>query len=181
MSFRSWMDVCQCRNACIQNGIYRVPLWTHLWAPSDNKIVRDQVLFIRALRWFSFMLLFNGSMLAVLFTDQFSGPGTAIGPVCLPHNNFGLNALWPRYLARWNIAQRFGFVSRFWRFTITRKPPVEAALVVTYLQFPIQVCCPCSARQSLTDTAAVTDTCGVNSSIDYVYVCICVCMYLGLI
>ena len=48
----------------------------------------------------------------------------------------------------------------------TRKPPVEAALVVTYLQFPIQVCCLCSARPSLTDTAAVTDTCGINSSID---------------
>jgi len=28
-------------------------------------------------------------------------------------------------------------------FVKTRKPPVEAALVVTYLQFPIQVCFPC--------------------------------------
>jgi len=28
-------------------------------------------------------------------------------------------------------------------FVKARKPPVEAALVVTYLQFPIQVCFPC--------------------------------------
>jgi len=33
---------------------------------------------------------------------------------------------------------------------ITRKPPVEAALVVTYLQFPIQVCFPCNASPSPT-------------------------------
>jgi len=36
------------------------------------------------------------------------------------------------------------------------KPPVEAALVVTYLQFTIQVCFPCSASPSTTPT--VTDT-----------------------
>jgi len=28
---------------------------------------------------------------------------------------------------------------------MTRTPPVEAALVVTYLQFPIHVCCPYSS------------------------------------
>jgi len=39
----------------------------------------------------------------------------------------------------------------------TRKPPVEAALVVTYLQFPIQVCFPCIG-QPVTDTASVTVT-----------------------
>ena len=32
----------------------------------------------------------------------------------------------------------------------TRKPPVEAVLAVTYLQFPIQVCFPCSASSSPT-------------------------------
>ena len=32
----------------------------------------------------------------------------------------------------------------------SRKPPVEAALVVTYLQFPVQVCLPCSASMSPT-------------------------------
>jgi len=38
------------------------------------------------------------------------------------------------------------------------KPPVEAVLVVTYLQFPIQVCFPCSACPSTTPSVAVTDT-----------------------
>ena len=38
----------------------------------------------------------------------------------------------------------------------TRTPPVEAALVVTYLQFPIQVCFPCIG-QLVTDTASVID------------------------
>jgi len=37
----------------------------------------------------------------------------------------------------------------FW-VSITRKPPVEAALVVTYVHFPIQVCFPCSASPSPT-------------------------------
>jgi len=49
----------------------------------------------------------------------------------------------------------------------TRTPPVEAALVVTYLLFPIQVCCPFTAspvhahfdhahfRHSLTDNLVV--------------------------
>jgi len=32
----------------------------------------------------------------------------------------------------------------------TRTLPVEAALVVTYLQFPIQVCCQCRASPSTT-------------------------------
>jgi len=32
--------------------------------------------------------------------------------------------------------------------TQCRKPPVKAALVVSYLQFPIQVCFPCSASPS---------------------------------
>ena len=36
-------------------------------------------------------------------------------------------------------------------------PPVKAALVVTYLQFPIQVCFPCSASMSPTDIASVVD------------------------
>ena len=44
----------------------------------------------------------------------------------------------------------------------TRTPPVEAALVVTYLQFPIQVCFLCIG-QPVTDTASVTDT-FLNSS-----------------
>ena len=39
----------------------------------------------------------------------------------------------------------------------TRKPPVEAALFVTYLQFPIQVCFPCIG-QPVTNTASVSDT-----------------------
>ena len=39
-----------------------------------------------------------------------------------------------------------------------KPPPVQAALVVTYLQFPIQVCFPCSASPSVTDPASVTDT-----------------------
>ena len=34
--------------------------------------------------------------------------------------------------------------------TVTGMPPVDAALVVTYLQFPIQVCFPCSASPSPT-------------------------------
>ena len=42
---------------------------------------------------------------------------------------------------------------------MTRKPPdklpVEAALVVTYLQFPIQVCYPCIG-QPTTNTASIT-------------------------
>jgi len=33
---------------------------------------------------------------------------------------------------------------------ITRKPPDQAALVVTYLQFPIQVCFPCNVSPSPT-------------------------------
>jgi len=38
-----------------------------------------------------------------------------------------------------------------------RTPPAEAALqVVTYLQFPIQVCFPCIG-QPVTDTGSVTD------------------------
>jgi len=36
------------------------------------------------------------------------------------------------------------------------EPPVDVALVVTYLQFPIQVCIPCIG-QPVTDTASVTD------------------------
>jgi len=36
------------------------------------------------------------------------------------------------------------------------KPPVEAALVVTYLQFPIQVCFPRSASPSTTPTSVTT-------------------------
>jgi len=42
---------------------------------------------------------------------------------------------------------------------ITKKPPVKAAPVVTYLQFPIQVCFPCIS-QPVTNTASVivTDT-----------------------
>jgi len=43
---------------------------------------------------------------------------------------------------------------------IARKPPVEAALaalVVTYLQFPIQVCFLCIG-QPVTDTTSVTVT-----------------------
>jgi len=35
-------------------------------------------------------------------------------------------------------------------FRQTRMPPVEAALVVTYLQFPIEVCFPCSVSPSPT-------------------------------
>ena len=34
--------------------------------------------------------------------------------------------------------------------------PVEAALVITYLPFPIQVCFPCIG-QPVTDAASVTD------------------------
>ena len=37
------------------------------------------------------------------------------------------------------------------------EPPVEAALVVTYLQFTFQVCFPCIG-QYVTDTASVTVT-----------------------
>ena len=40
---------------------------------------------------------------------------------------------------------------------LTRKPPAEAALVVTYLQFPIQVCFPCIG-QPVIDFASVTVT-----------------------
>ena len=40
---------------------------------------------------------------------------------------------------------------------LTRKPPVEATLVVTYLQFPIQVCFPCIG-QPVIDFASVTVT-----------------------
>ena len=35
-------------------------------------------------------------------------------------------------------------------FSVLESPPVEAALVVTYLQFPIQVCRPCSSSPSTT-------------------------------
>jgi len=38
----------------------------------------------------------------------------------------------------------------------SRKPPIEAALVVTYLQFPIHVCFPCSASPSPTLLASPT-------------------------
>ena len=46
---------------------------------------------------------------------------------------------------------------------ITRKPPVEAALIVTYLQFPIQVCFPYIGQpvdhaQPATPTVTVTDS-----------------------
>jgi len=49
----------------------------------------------------------------------------------------------------------------------TRKPPVEAAVVVTYLQFSTQVCFLFSAR----GRHCFTDTCGFNSSIDYHVLC----------
>jgi len=39
---------------------------------------------------------------------------------------------------------------------VYRKPPVEAALVVTYLQFPIQVCFPCSTSPSPTLPLSLT-------------------------
>ena len=38
----------------------------------------------------------------------------------------------------------------------TSKPRVEAAVLVTYLEFPIQVCIPCIG-QPITDTASDTD------------------------
>ena len=69
------------------------------------------------------------------------------------------------------------------------KPPVKAALVVTYLQFPVQVCFPCSAgpcRVSPSTTPSMQrqpvqrqpvddahrhrhhrQPCGFNNSIDY--------------
>jgi len=37
------------------------------------------------------------------------------------------------------------------------KPPVRAALVVTYLQFPIQVCFPCGAAPSIDHAHRITD------------------------
>jgi len=51
------------------------------------------------------------------------------------------------------------------------KPPVEAALVVSYLQFPIQVCFPCSARRRPRPLPSrhrhIPElTCGFNSSTD---------------
>jgi len=58
---------------------------------------------------------------------------------------------------------------------ITRKPPVEAALVVTYLQFPIQVCFPCNDHAQLATPTSVTSptlTCGFNNSNDYYYYCL---------
>jgi len=59
-------------------------------------------------------------------------------------------------------------------YVCTRKPPVEATLAVTYLQFPIQVCFPCIC-QPVTDTAsvAVTDT-FLNSSRALIVVAMCV-------
>jgi len=48
-------------------------------------------------------------------------------------------------------------MTRAYTLTVTyRTPPVEAALIVTYLQFPIQVCFPCIG-QPVTDIASVTD------------------------
>jgi len=41
--------------------------------------------------------------------------------------------------------------------SVTRTHPVQTALVVTYLQFPIQVCFPCTG-QPVTETASVTST-----------------------
>jgi len=35
-------------------------------------------------------------------------------------------------------------------FVVTRTPPVKAAMVDTYLQFPIQVCFPCRTSPSPT-------------------------------
>ena len=59
---------------------------------------------------------------------------------------------------------------RFLTYTInvglTRTLPVAAALVVIYLQFPIQVCFPCSASPSPTLLPSQTPTSGVHSSSD---------------
>jgi len=41
-------------------------------------------------------------------------------------------------------------------FVNTSKTPIEVALVITYLQFPIEVCFLCIAGQPVTDTASVT-------------------------
>jgi len=52
---------------------------------------------------------------------------------------------------------------------ITRMLPVEATLVVTYLQFPIQVCFPCSTSPSPTLLPSPTHsrlTSGFHSSSD---------------
>ena len=49
-------------------------------------------------------------------------------------------------------------------------PPVEAALVVTYVQFPIQVCFPCIG-QPVTDSASVTDNLVVLILV-MMYVCV---------
>jgi len=54
----------------------------------------------------------------------------------------------------------------------TRNPPVEAALIVTYLQFPIHVCFPCNDHaQPATPTSVMspTLTCGSNNSHDVIY------------
>jgi len=40
----------------------------------------------------------------------------------------------------------------------TRKPPVEAALVVTYLEFSAQVCFPCIGQHATPTLVTVTDT-----------------------
>ena len=49
-------------------------------------------------------------------------------------------------------------ISRVTVMMKTRKPPVEAALVVTYLQFPAQVCFPCIGQHGTPTLVTVTDT-----------------------
>jgi len=58
------------------------------------------------------------------------------------------------------------YLGRQLNVNCTRKPPVEAALVVTYLQFPIQICsCATPARHR--HCFRHGQLCGFNDSIDY--------------
>jgi len=52
--------------------------------------------------------------------------------------------------------------------------PVEATMVVTYLQFPIQVCFPCIS-QPITNSFRIRQPCGFNNSNDK-----CVTLLFGL-
>jgi len=68
------------------------------WTSAAKSVIMDYT----SLTGFS--MLIDNSLFVVLLTDRFSGPGTAVCPMCVAvcpvrTITFELNDLWPRYLA----------------------------------------------------------------------------------